>query len=103
MIDVKALFLVTIDGLCAKENNDFCAMYKLIREEIQEKRKMVTVKQKLFHAAYLYQVERLPVVLQQLGTKEEGSMNNIILLWQVSQLHCSFLSVGRSHLLTVPG
>ena len=81
--------LVTIDVLCVKENNDFCAMYKLIREEIQEKRKTVTVKQKLFQAAYLYQVERLPIVLQRLGTEEEGSMNDII-LWQVSRLHCNF-------------
>ena len=37
-----------------------------MRKEIQEKKKTVTVKQKLFQAAYLYQVERLPVVLQRL-------------------------------------
>ena len=54
----------------------------------------MTVKQKLFQAAYLYQVERLPVVLQRLGTEEEGSMNDII-LWQVSRLHYSFFNSGQ--------
>ena len=50
--------LVTIEGLCARENTDFCAAYKIVSKEIQEKKKTVTAKQKLFQAAYLYQVER---------------------------------------------
>jgi len=77
--------LATVEGLCARENGGFCAVYKIVSQEIREKRKTITAKQKLAQAAYLYQVERLPSVLQRLGTEEEGTMNEII-LWQVSQL-----------------
>jgi len=72
----------TIEDLCTRENGDFCAVYKIVSEEIKEKRKKVTAKQKLFQAAYLYQVEKLPAALQRLGNEEEGSMSDII-LWQV--------------------
>ena len=75
--------LVTIEGLCSTENADFCATYKEVCKEIQKKRReTLTAKQNLFQAAYFFQVERLPAVLQRLGTEEEGSKNDII-LWQV--------------------
>ena len=40
----------------------------------------------------MYQVERLPVVLQRLGKEEEGSVNDSI-LWQVAEFgyHICFI------------
>ena len=58
-----------------------------MREEIDLKRKESAAKHNLFQACYIYQAERLPVLLQQLGKEHEdtgeGSINDCI-LWHVA-------------------
>ena len=53
-----------------------------MREEIQEKKKTVTVKQKLFQAAYfnISSREVACCAAATIGTEEEGSMNDIIII-----------------------
>ena len=76
----------TIDTLCTGENTSFCALFELVSKEIEQKKEL-SAKCKLFkfQASYMYQAERLPVVLQRLGKEEEGSVNDSI-LWQVAEL-----------------
>ena len=80
----------TIDTLCTGENTtSFCALFELVSKEIEQKKKELSAKCKLFkfQALYMYQAERLPVVLQRLGKEEEGSVNlNYSILWQVAEL-----------------
>ena len=71
-----------------KNTTSFCALFELVSKEIEQKKKELSAKCKLFkfQASYMYQAERLPVVLQRLGRKEEeGSVNDSI-LWQVAEL-----------------
>ena len=53
-----------------------------LRKYINQKKKELSDKCKIFQVSYMYQAERLPVMLQHLGKEEEGSMNDSI-LWQV--------------------
>ena len=81
-------FSSTIDTLCTGENTtSFCALFELVSKEIEQKKKELSAKCKLFkfQASYMYQAERLPVVLQRLGKEEEGNVNDSI-LWQVAEL-----------------
>ena len=85
----------TIDTLCTGENTtSFCALFELVSKEIEQKKKELSAKCKLFkfQASYMYQAERLPVVLQHLGKEEEGSVNDSI-LWQVAEFgyHICFI------------
>ena len=65
----------TIDTLCTGENiTSFCALFELVSKEIEQKKKKLSAKCKLFK----FQAERLPVVLQRLGKEEEGSVNDSI-------------------------
>ena len=77
----------TIDSLCTEENVAFYSVFKTIREEIDLERKKSSAKRNLFQACYMYQAERLPVLLQQLAKEHEdardGSINDCI-LWQVA-------------------
>ena len=79
----------TIDGLCIEKPAKFFALLEVVSKEIEVKKKElsgVNAKRKIYQASYMYQVERLPVVLQCLGKEEEGSMNDNI-LWQVIYHH----------------
>ena len=44
-----------------------------MREEIDLKWKELTAKRNLFQAYYMYQAEKLPVLLQQLGKEHEDT------------------------------
>ena len=47
------------------EKIDFITLYEVVRQEISEKiKKEPSAKRKLYQVAYMYQAERLPVVLQ---------------------------------------
>ena len=79
----------TIDSLCTEENVAFYSVFKKIREEIDLERKKSSAKRNLFQACYMYQAERLPVVLQQLAKEHkdagDGNIDDCI-LWQVASL-----------------
>ena len=69
----------TIDTLCTGENATFYSLFKKVREEIDLKKS--AAKRNLFQA------QRLPVLLQQLGKERpkdagDGGINDCI-LWQV--------------------
>ena len=72
--------------LCATENSAFSDMYGEVASDIEKKKSEPTTKKKKQpQALYLYQVERLPVLLKKLGKEERGSINDSI-LWQVSHI-----------------
>ena len=88
----------TIDVLCTEENFAFSTLYSMISKDIDQEKKELDVKRNLFQVSYMYQAERLPVLLQRLGKEEEGSMNDSI-LWQVSRP--SLISVLWKHISLV--
>ena len=63
--------------------------YLKIREEIDLERKKSSAKRNLFQACYMYQAERLLVLLQQLAKEHkdagDGSIDDCV-LWQVASL-----------------
>ncbi|XP_065894855.1 uncharacterized protein [Dysidea avara] len=71
-----------IDQLCVSENTAFSDLFSLVSKEVEQKRKEPAAIRNSFQACYMYQAERLPVVLQQLGKEQQGSMNDS-LLWQM--------------------
>ena len=76
----------TIEMLCTTENSAFNDMYGEVASDIEKKKSEPTTKKKKQpQALYLYQVERLPVLLKKLGKEERGSINDSI-LWQVSHI-----------------
>ena len=88
----------TIDALCTEENFAFSTLYSMISKDIDQEKKELDVKRNLFQVSYMYQAERLPVLLQRLGKEEEGSINDSI-LWQVSRP--SLISVLWKHISLV--
>jgi len=73
----------TIEELCTRQNTAFLAVIEKLRKEIDVKKKSVG-NGNLYKACYMYQVERLPVLVGQLGKDhQEGSMSDSI-LWQVA-------------------
>lgn len=90
----------TIDALCRVNNTDFSALYEVVRKEIYQRKKELSAKHKSCQAAYMYQAERLPVVLQQLGKEEEGSMNDSI-LWQV-RIHVCLIQDNQCIMCCTP-
>ena len=84
----------TIDRLCIAKPTIFFNLLEAVSKEIDVKKKELTgvnAKRRMHQASYMYQVERLPVVLRCLGKEEEGSMNDTI-LWQVFYQHASLYS-----------
>ena len=86
-----------IDQLCVSENTAFSDLFSLVSKEVEQKRKEPAAIRNSFQACYMYQAERLPVVLQQLGKEQQGSMNDS-LLWQVNALSiaCSIIAFTAS-------
>ena len=79
----------TIDELCTRQNTAFLAVFQKLEKEIDVKKKSVG-NGNLYRACYMYQVERLPVLVGQLGKEhQEGSMNDCV-LWQVATMHFVF-------------
>lgn len=82
----------TIETLCTGENKAFYSVFKKVKKEIDLKRKESDAKRNLFQVCYMYQIERLPVLLQQLGKEHEdtgdGGINDCI-LWQVATFLCT--------------
>ena len=75
----------TIEELCTRQNTAFLAVVEKVRKEINVKKSVA--KHNLYQACYMFQVERLPVLLGQLGkehqdTCKEGNITDSI-LWQV--------------------
>ena len=86
----------TIETLCTGENRAFYSVFKNVREEIDLKRKESATKRNLFQACYMYQAERLPVLL---GKEHEDTGNgdiNDCILWQVVYV-ASYISYSVSY------
>ena len=71
-----------IDQLCVSENCFFIETFSIVSKEVEKKKKEPAAICNSIQACYMYQVERLPVVL---GKEQQGSMNDS-LLWQVANL-----------------
>ena len=68
-------------------------VFQKLEKEIDVKKKLVG-NGNLYRACYMYQVERLPVLVGQLGKEhQEGSMNDCV-LWQVATMHFVFSALA---------
>ena len=72
----------TIEMLCTDENTEFNAVFTEVAEEVEQRKKEPATIRNKFQSLYMYQVERLPVLLKKLGKEQNGSINDPI-LWQV--------------------
>ena len=84
----------TIDGLCIEKPAKFFALLEVVSKEIEVKKKElsgVNAKRKIYQASYMFQVERLPVVLQCLGKEDYSYLERLLLFSTVSIVY--FLSV----------
>jgi len=68
----------TIETLCTKENHTFIEVFEIWKEIDMKTKKIRLPSENLFQASYMFQVERLPVLLGQLGKEHQDTRNGAI-------------------------